>query len=218
MLGDKGVTENVKEANYFIVVKKYPSKFESLDYKMSAPIQKVRTYSDSTLTILEGNYYEYDKEGHITISGYYFGNKKEKNWYYYNDTAKVIREEKYKDDILINTIDPDTVKKQKPDSTLKKDEKEASFKNSPKDWIKYLMQNVKPDVAIQSVKSGQVRVGFTVNKEGKCVDVYLRKSVEFVLDEEAKRVIENSPLWQPAFQNGKVVNSYRVQPLTFSIQ
>jgi protein TonB len=39
--------------------------------------------------------------------------------------------------------------------------------------------------------------------------------VEFVLDDEAMRVIEQSPLWQPAFQDGKNVNAYRVQPFTF---
>ena len=41
------------------------------------------------------------------------------------------------------------------------------------------------------------------------------KSVEFVLDEEAIRVIEKSPLWQPAIQHGKQVNAYRIQPIGF---
>ena len=90
------------------------------------------------------------------------------------------------------------------------------YKSGDKDWVRYLVQNLKAEVGEKSVKGGQVRVGFTVNTYGKCVDVYLRRSVEFILDEEAIRVIENSPLWQPAIQDGKKVNAYRVQPISFA--
>ena len=61
-------------------------------------------------------------------------------------------------------------------------------------------------------------VKFVVNTEGKCTQIHMAKSVEYVLDEEARRVIENSPLWQPAVQNGRIVNAYRRQPITFSKQ
>lgn len=63
-----------------------------------------------------------------------------------------------------------------------------------------------------------VRAGFTINKEGKYVDIFIRKSGEFVLDEEIIRVITNSPLWHPAVQDGKNINAYTVQPLTFTKQ
>lgn len=69
-----------------------------------------------------------------------------------------------------------------------------------------------------SVKGGNVIVMFVVNTSGKCVGVHLEKSVEFVLDEEAIRVIEHSPLWQPAIQNARKVNAYRRQPVTFRKQ
>ena len=219
LVGDKGVTENIKEAKYFIIVKKYPGKYERLDYKMSAPLKMVRTYSDSTLTILQGHYYEYNTDGRLTLNGFYANNSKEKDWYYYNDTGKVVLEEKYDSGILVSTINPDTVKKQNPkEDSLKKDEKEASFHNGNNAWARYLMKNIHTEVGLQSLNGGEVRVQFTVNTEGKCVDLFLKKSVEFILDEEAKRVIENSPLWEPAVQNGKTVNAYRVQPLTFSKQ
>jgi protein TonB len=58
-------------------------------------------------------------------------------------------------------------------------------------------------------------VRFVVNKNGECVNAHLDKSVEFVLDEEAIRVIEKSPLWHPANQDGRLVNAYRRQPITF---
>jgi protein TonB len=58
-------------------------------------------------------------------------------------------------------------------------------------------------------------VGFVVDKSGKVRDVHLRKSIEFILDNEAVRIIENSPQWNAAFQDGRNVNAYRIQPITF---
>ena len=218
LVGDKGVTENIKEAHSFIAVKKYPGEYKRLDYKIGAPLQKVRSFSDATLKILQGNYYEYDLQGTLIKSGYYENNTKHKDWYYYNDTGKVILEEKYDKGVLIITVNPDTVKKIQGslyDDIFDKVEQEAAFKKGDKSWKKYLSENLNGDVAAKSVNGGEVKVMFVVNTAGKCIDVFLRKSVEFILDEEAIRVIENSPLWQPAYQNGRVVNAYRVQPITF---
>jgi TonB family protein len=217
LVGEKGITENIKDANSFILVKKYPNSFQRLDYKLYAPLQKLRTYSDSTLLNLQGNYYEYAANGTLYKSGYYTDNEKDKDWYDYNDTGKVILEEKYEKGILIKKMNPDTVKKELPEKeSIKKDEREATFKKDQREWLKYLTKNLNTDAGLQSVKGGQVKVAFKVNTEGKCEDVYLRKSVEFVLDQEAIRVIEKSPLWQPALQDGKTINAYRVQPITFS--
>ena len=113
LVGDKGVTENIMEANAFIAVKKYPTYFQRLDYNLHAPLKKVRNYTDSTLTVLEGNFYEYDVNGALKISGNYVNNLKDKDWYFYNDTGKVVLEEKYAQGILMTTVNPDTVTKEK---------------------------------------------------------------------------------------------------------
>ncbi len=215
LVSTNGITEDIKEATSFIVVKKYPNNFIRLDYKKSAPLVKARTYSDSSLTVLEGKYYEYAPDGSLAKSGYYGNNLKEKDWFYYNDTGKVILKEKCENGFLVNTINPDTVKKDSVSDKLQDGEKEATYKNSVTEWTKYLGKTLDADVAAKSKKGGTVRVGFTVNTDGKCVDVFMRKSVEFILDEEALRVIENSPLWNPAIQKGKKVNAYRIQPISF---
>ncbi len=64
---------------------------------------------------------------------------------------------------------------------------------------------------------GRFKVQFVLDTAGKTTNIYLRKSAEFVLDEEGLRVIRNSPLWQPAFQNGRKVKAYRTQPFTFVV-
>lgn len=216
LVGKNGITENIKEAHSFIVVKKYPECFQRLDYKLKGPLQKLRSYSDSTLKVLQGPFYEYAPAGTITKSGYYINNLKEKDWYYYNDTGKVILEEEYERGVLVKTIDPDTVKHEPLSDKLADGEQEALFKKSDREWIKYLSQNLNEEAGNQSVRGGRVVVLFVVNTSGKCVEVHLAKSVEFVLDEEAIRVIENSPPWEPAFQKGKKVNAYRKQPISFA--
>jgi TonB family protein len=216
LVGDKGITEDIKEAHSFVIVKQYPGAFQRLDYKIGAPLERLRTYSDSNLAVLNGPFYEYSFKGALTVSGEYINNLKEKKWFYYNDTGKVILEQHYEHGVLIETVNPDTVKKKDPtESKIKDGETEAHYKKGDRDWIDYLRKNLDVNVSLKSVKGGQVRVGFTVNTAGKCVDVYLRRSVEFVLDEEAIRIIENSPTWEPAIQDGRKVNAYRVQPLTF---
>lgn len=217
-VGNNGVTENIKEAHSFIVVKKYPNNYKRLDYRFNAPLIKERNYSDSLLEVLQGNYYEYAVNGSLSKSGVYQNNLREKEWYTYNDTGKVILIEKYEAGLLTTTINPDTVKKEERPDAVTAVEKEAQFKKSDKDWKKYLTSNLNAEVAQGSLKGGMVMVKFVVNTAGECTQVHMAKSVEYVLDEEARRVIENSPLWQPAVQNGRIVNAYRRQPITFSKQ
>lgn len=215
MVGKDGITENIKKANSFIVVKKYSDGFKRLDYPVHAPLKKLRSYSDSSLTVLQGAYYEYAADGAIAISGYYDNNLKHKDWYTYNDTGKVILIEKFSNGFLTETINPDTIKKDTADKKLKPGEKEAVFKGGGKSWIQYLTRNLNADLAQNSVRGGTLKVAFRVNTDGKCVDVFLRKSVEFVLDEEGMRIIESSPLWEPAMKDGVKLNAYRIQPITF---
>lgn len=217
LVGKNGITENIKEATSFIVIKQFPNHFQRLDYNLGKPLERVKTYSDSTLKVLYGPYYEYAVNGALRVSGHYIDNVKEKSWYQYNDTGKVILEQQYEKGVLMKTINPDTVKKEPRSDKLKEGEKEAQFKNGESDWITYLRKNLNASVAEKSVKGGKVRVFFTVDTTGKCVDIHLRLSVEFILDEEAMRLIQNSPPWQSAIQDGRKVNAYRVQPISFVI-
>lgn len=215
MVGKNGITEDVKQAISFVIVKQYPANvFERLDYKMSSPLTKLRTYSDSNLSSLQGLYLEYFPDGNLQVRGHYGNNMKQHDWSYYNDTGKVVLTKTFVDDKLIKTEDPDTLAK-RTDTLKNKDEKEATFKGGMKAWIKYLQTHLNAEVGRQSVKGGNVRVQFRISKDGSIAEVHLKRSVEFVLDEEALRVIRHAPNWIPAYQNGKIVNAYRAQPITF---
>jgi len=214
LVGEKGITENVKEATSFIVIKKYPSSFEKLEYKPFAPLQRFSTYTDSTLSILQGNYGEYNDKGALLTIGYYISNKKQGDWRYYNDSGKMILIKRYNNDSLIKTPLPDTVKKSNKNK-IKRDEKVAFFKDGESGWRKYLLENLNIDLASKSKNGGLVKAVFKIGKDGHCIDVYLQKSVEFILDEELKRVIQKSTNWQPASRDGNYVGELRLQSITF---
>jgi periplasmic protein TonB len=213
-LSDTGITTNIKVANKFIVVKKYENSYQQLYYKQHGPLITEKNYSDSSLQILHGKYYEYDY-GKLYKTGEYKNNLKESAWYTYNDTGKVIFEEYYEKDILIKTVNTDTVKISNEKDTFKRVEVEASFGKNKKDWLLFLQKNLNGNVAQDAGMGGSVVVTFTIDTTGNCIDIHMAKSREYNLDEEARRVIEKSPLWNPAIQDGKLLKAYRKQPLTF---
>ena len=60
-------------------------------------------------------------------------------------------------------------------------------------------------------------VSFTIGTDGRIHDEFLTKSVEFTLDDEALRLIKQSPKWIPATQNGRKVRSFKRQPVQFKL-
>src|SRR5258708_2682142 len=62
---------------------------------------------------------------------------------------------------------------------------------------------------------GEVLVEFTINIQGRVENVKVIKSRDPLLDQEAVRVIQRSPRWKPAMQNGKKVPVYMNQTIIF---
>ncbi len=65
---------------------------------------------------------------------------------------------------------------------------------------------------------GVVTVVFTINSEGKPVNISIEESLGEAFDREAMRLIENMPSWNPATFNDKPVASRISLPLTFQIK
>ena len=58
---------------------------------------------------------------------------------------------------------------------------------------------------------------YIVNSDGSISDVSALTNHGYGMEAEAIRLIKNSPKWIPAMQNGKKVNAYRKQPVTFQL-
>ena len=74
-----------------------------------------------------------------------------------------------------------------------------------------------PVEAEKAGTQGRVIVTFVVKKDGSISDAHIVKSVDPLLDEEALRVINAMPNWEPGTQNGKPVNVKYTVPISFRL-
>jgi len=84
--------------------------------------------------------------------------------------------------------------------------------------IKYLAENIKyPQMARESQIQGTVYVTFVVEKDGRVRDVRVLRGIGGGCDEEAIRVIQNMPRWNPGKQRGKPVRVQFNMPIKFTL-
>lgn len=85
--------------------------------------------------------------------------------------------------------------------------------------LKWIADNLQyPVIAAENGKQGRVTVKFVVDKEGSISNVQVVKGVFPALDQEAIRVINKMPKWNPGRQNGKAVAVNFTIPVTFKLQ
>lgn len=112
-------------------------------------------------------------------------------------------------------------KKEDENKIFEKVEIEASFKGGESAWRKYLERNLNASVGPDNgAPAGlyTVYVQFVVSKDGSISDVKALTNHGYGMEAEAVRVIKKGPAWTPAIQNGRSVNAYRKQPITFQVQ
>jgi TonB family protein len=90
-----------------------------------------------------------------------------------------------------------------------------------KTFENYLAKNIiYPKDAKALGKSGTVYVEFIVEKNGSVSNVKIipGRGLYWSLDQEAIRVISNSPKWKPGMQNGQTVRVKKIQKINFNLQ
>ena len=106
---------------------------------------------------------------------------------------------------------------QTADSVIKS-KVEPSFPGGQKKLYRYLKKNIKyPKADLEKGHQGIVLVQFIIEKDGSLSDFTIVEGVSKEIDEEALRVVKNSPNWEPAKINGNPVRVYYVQPVNFTI-
>jgi periplasmic protein TonB len=187
-------------------------------YNFVGPLIKTEQYRDKDGNELDGILHHYDASGYLdSATTFRKGKKNGDSWKLSGDSLQHKVKYEYREDSLIQVIDLDKVKK---DSAISYgDEKESEYPGGIKAWSQYLKKKLEyPERAQKGVIQGQVIVDFIVDKKGIVMNSYISKSVEYSLDEEALKIIAGSGKWDPAFQNGSNVKSYKRQPLNFKLQ
>ncbi|HNU88485.1 MAG TPA: energy transducer TonB [Ferruginibacter sp.] len=104
---------------------------------------------------------------------------------------------------------------------FEKVESEASFPGGLHGWRAYLITKLNPNIPVDNgAPSGKytVIVQFVVSKDGAVSNIKALTDLGYGMEEEVVRIIERSGNWKPALQNGRPVNAYRKQPVTFVVE
>lgn len=84
--------------------------------------------------------------------------------------------------------------------------------------MKFLQDNIKyPQMARESGIQGTVYVTFVVERSGAVTDVKILRGIGGGCDEEAVRVVQNMPKWEPGKQRGKPVRVQFNMPIKFTL-
>jgi protein TonB len=208
----KGTTTD--KAVYMIYVQqKNDTTWQWNYYNYIGPLLYIESYRNEKSDIPNGYHAYFNKKGKIDSSGDFINGIKNGSWFYYGDSLNPQKRITYENGLAIKQwIKTEDITK----DVLDPNEKEAEFKKGMEGWKKYLLNNLSyPTRALNSDIHGQVSINFIVDSDGKVIAPQIIQSVEFSLDQEAKRVILDSPIWKPGFQLGKFVNSYHTQPISF---
>ena len=85
-------------------------------------------------------------------------------------------------------------------------------------WNKYLSENLKyPTQARRMGIEGTVIVVFVINTDGTVQDVEVLRGIGGGCDEEAVKVVNSSPTWNPGMQKGKAVRTRMRLPIRFKL-
>lgn len=119
------------------------------------------------------------------------------------------------------TVVAEAPKEDDEGKVFNKVEIEAEFPGGTGAWTKYLKNNLDANTPVDNGASEgtyQVIVRFIVSKDGSISDVVAETKHGFGMEAEAIKIIKKGPRWTPAQQNGRMVNAYRRQPITFVVQ
>ena len=97
-------------------------------------------------------------------------------------------------------------------------EQQAEFKGGMQKFYEYVGKKMKyPSQARRMGIEGKVFVQFVVERDGSITDVQAIRGIGAGCDEEAIKVIRESPKWNPGKQRGRAVRVRRVIPITFRL-
>jgi protein TonB len=97
-------------------------------------------------------------------------------------------------------------------------EKQPEFVGGMIKFYDFLKKTVKyPAEAYKNKKSGKVFLSFVVEKDGTLTEIKVDRKAGHGFDEEAVRVLEESPKWIPGVQDGKAVRVKYNIPISFSL-
>lgn len=123
--------------------------------------------------------------------------------------------------ISFQSLSQDSTKVDTTQRIFERVEVEASFPGGESAWRRFLEMNLNPMVPIDNGSPAgkyTVYLQFIVDKQGRVSSIKPLTKEGYGMEQEVIRIMKKSGLWTPAFQNGRPVNAYRKQPVTFMVE
>lgn len=156
--------------------------------------------------------------------------QKLKQQYLFQKNATATANERYVEGTLLSQDKAEEYRKQLAETEAQgqagnlvftKVEVNPQFAGGEDAWRVYLINNLKPSIAVEEGwKAGKytVIVSFIVHADGSISNVVTENYKGTKTARHCIEIIENGPKWLPAIQNGKNVNAFKKQPITFVIK
>jgi N-acetylmuramoyl-L-alanine amidase len=99
-------------------------------------------------------------------------------------------------------------------------EQEATFPGGTDAWKLFLRENIDPNLPVDEGKQPgtyKIMVRFIVNIDGTLTDIVAETYKDSKMATACVEMMKKSPKWIPAKQNGRTVNAYKRQPVTFVV-
>ncbi len=221
-----------KTAVYYIEqVKVSDTCYEWNYYAAGRPRLLSVQFKDVNGKTMHGRYINYRNDGYPDSTGNFVNGKRHGDWNVLASNNQLLKRLQYVNDQVVSEKDSATVRdelKEHFEKSMPRDsdgnlfvrvEVESEFPGGARAWQTYLTKNLNyPQGAMDRNAMGEVVIQFIVDKNGSINFAELYKSADYFLDKEALRMIVESPSWTPAVQDGRVVKSYKKQPIIFRLE
>jgi protein TonB len=173
------------------------------------------TYPDTTMANPVGSQTLYTKRGKVEDSIYYADGKAVQLYHYYPNGK-----------LAVHYYLPDNKKEGITEGYDEDGNKiknyiamrEAEFKGGDKAWQAYLKKNIGKNLDTKVEGEVKVQIEFVVDENGSVSKAkVLKSSGSKEVDNDALRVISESPEWHSAILYNQPVKAYRVQAITYDL-
>jgi periplasmic protein TonB len=205
-----------RDAAYLAALKKNDSVWCLSTYNFVGPMISEERFLDRECKKMHGIQRYFHKTGFVDSTGAVYNDRREGEWTFFNDTGRAVIKKVFANGLLVSTKNLLEEVPRTDSAIYEKVEKESEFPGGLNAWQKYLVNNLKyPERALKAEVMGTVEVVFIVDKEGRITSPEIFRSVEYSLDKVTMALLQKSPAWIPATQDGKIVKSYKKQPILY---
>ena len=129
------------------------------------------------------------------------------------------------DDEMLESEETELEKEVRPDYSRQRVyqnvevDEEPQFPGGERGLLDYIAENViYPQTAIDEAIQGRVFVSFVVEPDGNVSNAKVLRGIGYGCDEEAVRIIESLPAWEPGRRRDKEVRVAMTVPVNFRLQ